>query len=159
MTHSSFAAETYALLDGMRAAIETACVLAHLTDGTDASLLPVDAFTDCHGLFNTMSGTGLSRPKEINAAIAALRDMYSSAAMSSLTWLPAAGQVADCLTKPSSSASLRAVLRSGRYGLRPVGALTKTHETDRTDLDAALLPSSVDEAASSASPPRLSMHC
>jgi len=159
VTHSSFAAETYALLDGMRAAIETACVLAHLTDGTDASLLPVDAFTDCHGLFNTMSGTGLSRPKEINAAIAALRDMYSSAAMSSLTWLPAAGQVADCLTKPSSSASLRAVLRSGRYGLRPVGALTKTHETDRTDLDAALLPSSVDEAASSASPPRLSMHC
>jgi len=141
VTHSSFSAETYVLLVGMRAAVETACVLAHLTEGTDASLMPIDAFTDCHGLFNTMSGTGASRPKEINAAIVALRDMYSSAAMSSLTWLPAAGQLADCYTKPSSSSSLRAVLRSCRYGLSPVGSLSKTHATDPADMDAALLAS------------------
>jgi len=61
--------------------------------------------------------------------------------MSSLTWLPAAGKPTDCLTMPSSSSSLRAVLRSSRYGLSPVGVLTKTHAPDREDLDAALLAS------------------
>ena len=74
MIHSTFAAETYALLVGKRAAVETACVLATLKEGTDASLMRIDTFTDCNGLFNTFSGTGLSQPKEINAAIAALRD-------------------------------------------------------------------------------------
>eukprot|EP00168_Porphyra_purpurea_P013641 TRINITY_DN3792_c0_g1_i1.p1 TRINITY_DN3792_c0_g1~~TRINITY_DN3792_c0_g1_i1.p1 ORF type:complete len:520 (+),score=117.04 TRINITY_DN3792_c0_g1_i1:298-1857(+) len=137
VTHSSFAAETYALLDGIRAAIEVAYVLAHLTDGSDAALAPVDAFIDCQGIFNIISATGLCRPKEVNAGVAALREMYSSGAMASLTWLPAAGQVAACLTKPSSSASLRAVTRSGRYGLRPVGAMNKSHATDRVALDHA----------------------
>jgi len=111
--------------------------------------MPIDAFTDCHGLFNTMSGTGLSRPKEINSAIAALWDKSSSSAMSSLTWLPAAGQLADCFTKPSSSPSLRVVLLSG---LSSVGALRKTHATDRANVDAALLASGSGAAPAYADP-------
>lgn len=136
VTRSSFAAETYALLEGMRAAVDVACVLAHITDGDDSSLAPIDAFTDCLSLYNTMSAVGLIKPKEMNAAVAALREMYAAASMSSLTWLPAAAQLADPLTKTSTSAALRAVLRTGRYGLRPNGSMTKTHDTDRAELDA-----------------------
>jgi len=157
VTHSTFASQPYALLYGMRAAIKTACVPAHLTEGTDAALPPSDAFTHCHGFFITIQGAGLSRMKERNAATAALRHMYLSATMLSLTWLPATGQVSDFLTKPACSASLRGMLRSGRYGLHPLNALMKTHQTDRTDLDAALLLSSVHGEAPSVSPFRLSV--
>lgn len=110
VTHSSFAAETYALLDGMSAAVEVACILGHMTHGPDGDLPPIDAVTDCLSLFNTLSATGLVRPKEFNAGVAALRELYTSGGMSSVTWTPAGGQLADCLTKASSSMSLRAVL-------------------------------------------------
>lgn len=135
VTHSSFAAETYALLDGMRAAVEVACQLTRMTDGPDAPLLPIDAVVDCLSLFNTMSATNLIEPKEVSAGVAALRDMYVSDCMSSITWTSAGGQLADCLTKRSSSLALRQVLRTGCYGLTLQGVMTKTHETDRLDLD------------------------
>lgn len=135
VTHSSFAAETYALLDGMRAAIEVACVLAHITHGVDTTLLPIDVFIDCQSLYNTMSATGVVSPKEVNAGVAALRGIYSGGTMSSLTWVPAAGQLEDCLTKQSPAGSLRNTLQTGRYGLRACGATTKTFETDWAELD------------------------
>ena len=135
VTHSSFAAETYALLDGMRAEIEVSCVLAHLTHGVDSALAPIDAFTDSLSLFNTMSAASILEPKEVNAGVAALREMYGAGSMASLTWVPDGAQLADSLTKPSSSASLRSTLSTGCYGLRLTGAFTKTFATDREERD------------------------
>lgn len=137
VTHSSFAAETYALLDGMRAAIEVACLLALACGGPDAPFSPIDAVLDCLSLFNTLSSTSLIKPKEVNAGVAALREMYTDATISSATWTPAGGQLADFLNKASSSLALRATLRTGRYGLCPSGTITKSYATDRLELDAA----------------------
>eukprot|EP00168_Porphyra_purpurea_P014905 TRINITY_DN4404_c0_g1_i2.p3 TRINITY_DN4404_c0_g1~~TRINITY_DN4404_c0_g1_i2.p3 ORF type:complete len:170 (+),score=38.56 TRINITY_DN4404_c0_g1_i2:1670-2179(+) len=139
VTHSSFASETYALLDGMRAAIEVACVHSHLTNGVDTALAYIDANTDSLSQFNTMSATGVVKPKKVNAGVAALRQVYAADTMSSLIWVSAAGQLADSLTKPSSSASLRATLHKGCYGLSPVGTMTKTHATDRDDAEASVV--------------------
>lgn len=133
VTHSSFAAETYALIDGMRAAVDVACVFANISDGDDSALAHIDTFIDCHSLFNTIPSTGLVKTKEVYAGVAAFREMYEAGAMSSLTWLPAAGQLADCLTKPSSSNSLLEDLRTGRYGLVPAGSLTKIHTTEQAE--------------------------
>lgn len=135
VTHSSFAAETCALLDGMRAAIEVACVLAHLTHGDDTELAPIDSYTDSLSLFSTLSTTGIVKPMEFNAGVAALRGMYDACTTPSVKWLPAAGQLADSLAKPSSSASLRRNLFTGCYGLSPVGTLTMTQEADQADAD------------------------
>lgn len=137
VTHSSFEDEMYSLLDGMRAAIEVACVLAHLTHGADSALAPIDAITDSLSLFNTMSAAGVVKPKEVNAGVAALREMYATGSMVSLSWVPAGAQLADSLTKPSSSASLRSTLATGCYGIRSTGFLTKTFETDRVEQDVA----------------------
>lgn len=113
VTHSSFAAETYALLDGMRAENGVAYVLAQLTHAVDAALAPIDAFTDSLSLFNTMSAAGIVKPKEVNAVVAALREINGAGSMASLTWVPAGAQLAYSLTKPSSSASLRSTLSTG----------------------------------------------
>lgn len=137
VTHSSIAAETYALLDGMRSAVEVACLLALAVGGPDAPLIPIDAILDCLSLFNTLSSTSLIKPKEVNAGVASLREVYSSECLSSATWTPAGGQLAHCLTKASSSSALRTTLRTGRYGFRPAGTITKTYATDRSDLDEA----------------------
>lgn len=110
-------------------------MLAHISHGADSPLVPVDAFIDCMSLSNSMSASRLIQPK-VNAAVAALRDMYAAETLASLTWVPAVGHLADPLPKSSSSAALRAVLRTGVYGLRPVGLLTKTHVTDRGVADA-----------------------
>lgn len=134
VTHSSFAAEAYALLDCMRAAIEVACLLSLILDGVEGGMRPIDAVVDSLSLFNTLSSTSLVRPKEVNAGVEALRVMYAAGHMASVSWTPADGQLADCFTKASSSASLKVTLRTGRYGLSPVGTMTKTHETDREDL-------------------------
>lgn len=75
VTHSTFGAETYALLDGIRAAVEVSCVPAHLTNGVDMALCFIDAVTDFLSLLNTMSTTGLVKPTEFNAGMAALREM------------------------------------------------------------------------------------
>lgn len=101
VNHRSFADETYALLDGMRAAVDVACVLANLLAGMDYSLALIDAFIDCHSLFNTISSTGVVKPTEVDAEVVSLREMFGAGSMSSLTWLPAAGQLADGLTETS----------------------------------------------------------
>lgn len=85
VTHSAFTAEMYALLDGTRAAIEVACVLAHITHGVDTALVPIDASNDCQSLYTTMSATGVLKPKQVNAAVAGLREMFSGGPMPSLT--------------------------------------------------------------------------
>lgn len=136
VTQSSFSAETYAPLDGMRAALEVACVLANISDGTESTLAPVDASIHCHSLFNEMSPTSLVMPTEACRG-GNPREMYVYGATSSLSWLPAIGQLGDDLIKPSSSASLRTVLSTGRFGLVPAGSPTKTHAADQAELQSA----------------------
>lgn len=146
MTHSSYAAETYTPFDGMRAAIEVACVLALITHDVDTALVPINAFNDCQSLCNTISATGVVKPKKVNAAVAALREMYGGTAMSSITWVPTAEQTADCLTNQSSATSLRTTLLTARYDLRPRGTTTKTFQTERADLDAPTRTAAADSA-------------
>lgn len=75
VTQSFFAAEAYALLDGMRAAIEVACMLGQTTNGLGVDVRPIDAVTDCLTLFNALSATVLVKPKEMNAGVEAPREL------------------------------------------------------------------------------------
>jgi len=128
----------------MLAAIEVACVLLHNTHGKDTALVPINAFNNCQSLLSTMSATGVVKSKNVDAAVAALREIWQGGAMSSLTWVPAAGQTADCLTKERSAAAPRTTLLTGQYGLWPRGITAKTFETDRSKLDAPTRARAVD---------------
>jgi len=46
VTHSSFAAEVYALLKGVRAVLELAVIHAHIHAGDEYCRPPIDAYTD-----------------------------------------------------------------------------------------------------------------
>lgn len=111
-------------------------MLAHIFHGAVSPVVCVDAFIHCMSLYNSMPATGLILPKEVNAAVAAPREMYGAETLASLTWVAAVRHFADPLTKSSSSAALRAVFRTVVYGLRPVGLLTKIHVTDQSVADA-----------------------
>lgn len=128
VTHSSFAAEVYALLEGMRAVKELAVVHALVHTGDEYAQAPVDVYTDNLSLFNTLDADGVVQPKEVGAAVQELREMYHNGVMSTMTWLRARGQLADALTKAGRNTPLQQTVASGTYGVRLANGdyLTKT---------------------------------
>eukprot|EP00168_Porphyra_purpurea_P001895 TRINITY_DN12232_c0_g1_i1.p1 TRINITY_DN12232_c0_g1~~TRINITY_DN12232_c0_g1_i1.p1 ORF type:complete len:325 (-),score=66.71 TRINITY_DN12232_c0_g1_i1:469-1443(-) len=85
VTHSSFAAEVYALLEGMRAVKELAVIHALVHTGDEYTQAPVDVYTDNLSLFNTLDADGVVQPKEVGAAVQELREMYHDGAMRTIT--------------------------------------------------------------------------
>ena len=118
VTHSSFAAEVYAMLEGVRAATEVAVVHALLSTGDEYRLAPLDVYTDNLSLYNTLDAAGVVTPKEVGAAVQELRDLYHAGALATVTWLRAHGQLADILTKPNRRSALADTVRSGCFGVR-----------------------------------------
>lgn len=118
VTHSSFAAEVYALLEGVRAALELAAIHAHIHEGDEYRLAPIDAYTDNLSLYNTLDADGVVQPKEVGAAVQELREFYHGGSIASITWLRAHGQLADALTKAGRDTPLQRTLQTGRFGVR-----------------------------------------
>lgn len=58
VTHSSFAAEVYAMLEGVRAAKELAVIHALANYGNEYKQAPVDVYTDNLSLYNTLDADG-----------------------------------------------------------------------------------------------------
>lgn len=137
VTHSSFAAEVYALLEGVRAVLELAAIHAHIHDGDEYHLAPIDAYTDNLSLYNTLDADGVVQPKEVGAAVQELREFYHGGSISTVTWLRAHGQLADALTKAGRDTPLQHTLRSGRFGVRlsTNDYLTKSSTATRYDQD------------------------
>lgn len=139
VTHSSFAAEVYALLEGVREALELAAIHAHIHEGDEYRLAPIDAYTDNLSLYNTLDADGVVQPKEVGAAVQELREFYHGGSISTITWLRAHGQLADALTKAGRHTPLQRTLRSGRFGVRLSNNdyLTKSSTATQPDRTAA----------------------
>lgn len=139
VTHSSFAAEVYALLEGVREALELAAIHAHIHEGDEYRLAPIDAYTDNLSLYNTLDADGVVQPKEVGAAVQELREFYHGGSISTITWLRAHGQLADALTKAGRDTLLQRTLRSGRFGVRLSNNdyLTKSSTATQPDRTAA----------------------
>lgn len=118
VTHSSFAAEVYAMLEGVRAAKDLAVVHALVNHGNEYTQAPVDVYTDNLSLYNTLDADGVVQPKEVGAAVQELREMYHQGTMATITWLRAHGQLADALTKHGRETPLQHTIRTGTYGVR-----------------------------------------
>ncbi|OSX78708.1 hypothetical protein BU14_0103s0051 [Porphyra umbilicalis] len=118
VTHSSFAAEVYALLEGVRAALELAAIHAHIHTGDEFNLPPIDAYTDNLSLYNTLDADGVVQPKEVGAAVQELREFYHGGTLATVTWLRARGQLADALTKAGRDTPLQQTIRTGMFGVR-----------------------------------------
>ncbi|KAK1865822.1 hypothetical protein I4F81_008345 [Pyropia yezoensis] len=118
VTHSSFAAEVYAMLEGVRAAKELAVIHALINYGNEYKQAPVDVYTDNLSLYNTLDADGVVQPKEVGAAVQELRELYHGGTMSTVTWLRAHGQLADALTKPGRDTALQRTIRTGAYAVR-----------------------------------------
>jgi len=118
VTHSSFAAEVYALLEGVRAVLELAAIHAHIHTGDEYALPPIDAYTDNLSLYNTLDADGVVQPKEVGAAVQELREVYHGGTIATITWLRARGQLADALTKAGRDTPLQQTIKMGMFGVR-----------------------------------------
>ena len=113
VTHSSFAAEAFSLLQGLHAALGVADVACLLLSGPGGAALPVHAFIDSRSLYDALTSSATTGSKEVRAAVANLHDHYRLGSLSSVSWLPGSHQLADGLTKPTGGRALRAAVSSG----------------------------------------------
>jgi len=143
VTHSSFAAEVYEMLEGVCAAMEVAAIHGFIASGDEYLQPPLDVFTDNLSVYNTLDADGVVVPKEVGAAVQELRELYRSGALASVTWLRARGQLADILTKPGRGSPLEDTVRTGFYNvlLGPGDFLNKTAA------DASVRPAGLDPSA------------
>lgn len=72
---------------------------------------------DSRALYDSLSSTSITGSKEVRAAIAELREQYRLGTLASVTWRPAAYQLADGLTKPTGAGPLRPAVSPGRLTL------------------------------------------
>lgn len=112
VTHSSFAAEVYAMLEGVRAAKELSVIHALVSYGNEYKQAPVDVYTDNLSLYNTLDAEWVVHPKEVGAAVQELRELYHGGTMSTVTWLRAHGHWRT--RSPSPAATRRCSRRSAR---------------------------------------------
>lgn len=126
VTHSSFAAEAFSLLQGLLVALVVADVAGLLLHGRTGAGLPVHAFIDSRSLYDSLTSSSETGSKEVRAAIADLRDHYRMGSLASLTWLPAHLQLSDGLTKPNGAASLRSAVATGWLPLPVLSCVTKS---------------------------------
>ena len=118
VTHSSFAAEAYAMLEAVRAALELAAIHAHIHTGDEFYRPPIDVYTDNPSLYNTLDADGVVQPKEVGAAVQELREFDHGGNLSTVTWLRARGQLADALTKAGRDTPLQQTIRTGMFGVK-----------------------------------------
>lgn len=125
VTHSSFAAEAFALLHGLQTALVVSSAAGCLLGGTDRRPLPIHVMLDSMGVYEALSSGAESGSKEVRAVVADLQDYYCSGAITTATWMPARFQLADGLTKPTGAAGLRAALMASALTLRSAGSRWK----------------------------------
>lgn len=101
VTHSSYTAEAFILLQGLLTALDATAVAGLLLEGREGAAVPVHAFIDSRALYDSISSTTATGSKEVRAAVAELRELYQLVTLASITWLPGACQLADGLTKPT----------------------------------------------------------
>lgn len=130
VTHSSYAAEVFSLLQALHVALDAADVAGLLFEGAAGKGLAVHAFVDSRALYDSLSTTSATGSKEVRAAVAELREHYRLGTLASVTWLPVAYQLADGLTKPTGAASLRAAVSTGRLSLPRTVCITKSASGD-----------------------------
>lgn len=107
VTHSSFAAEAFSLLQGMLSALDAAAVAGLLFEGTEGATPPVHLFIDSLALCDSISSATATGSKEVRAALAESREHYQVGTMASTTWLPGSYQLSDGLTQPTGAGPLR----------------------------------------------------
>ena len=99
---SSLAAETLALLDVAEAGVYLATLLTEIT-----GLKPVvKCFVDNKSLVDNLYSTKLVEDKLIRSPMAVLKDLLERQEVASVTWVRAARQIADALTKRGASVDL-----------------------------------------------------
>lgn len=117
-THSSFAVEAHAMLDGVRTVKELVVIHALVNFGDEYRQAPVDVYTEEISLYHRLDADGVVHPKEVVGAVQELREPYHGGIMSTVTWLRAHGQLADALIKPERDTSLHQTIHTGAYGVR-----------------------------------------
>eukprot|EP00170_Pyropia_yezoensis_P001149 contig_5174_g1153 len=129
VTHSSYAAEAFSLLQGLLTALVAASVAGLLSEGKEGAEVPVLAFIDSRALYDSLSSTTATGSKEVRAAVAELREHYQLGTLASVTRLPGSCQLADGLTKPTGAVSLRHAVATGWVPLAQSVCVTKSAST------------------------------
>lgn len=125
VTHSSFAAEAFALLHGLQSALLVSSAAGCLMGGPERLPIPIHVVIDSLGVYESLSSGADAGSKEVRAVVEDLRDYYRSGAMATVTWMPGRFQLADGLTKPTGAAGLCAAMATGALSLRSAGSRSK----------------------------------
>ena len=99
---SAMAAETMALLEAAEHAMLIKTIIGEIHN-IDATKIPIICITDSKSLYEASYTTNVLEDKRLHIDICAIREMLSRKEIHSIKWTEAANQLADCLTKGTSS--------------------------------------------------------
>ena len=105
--HSTFAAETLSLLQGLEDAVYLRAVLSELLfDDLKAQFIPITAFVDNNQLYQSVYSTKPAESKRLRIDLAEISQMLEEGVLTDLRWIPTNEMIADCLTKTGAKADL-----------------------------------------------------
>ena len=100
-------AETRSLDDGLDDAIHSARVIMEVYTGTinlkEPAQIPVTARTDSKSLWESLNNTRQCEEKLLRSTVAGIKELLELGHVTSVDWVPADQQLADCLTKKGSA--------------------------------------------------------
>lgn len=114
VTHSSYAAEAFSLLQAFHDALGVAGVAGLLFKGSAVQGFAAHALIDSRALFDSLSSTSLTSSKEVRAAVAELRKHNRLGTIASVAWLPGSYELVDGLKKPTGAGPLRSAVSTGQ---------------------------------------------
>lgn len=126
VTHSSYAAEAFSLLQGLQTALDAADVAALCFGGTAGAEKALQAFVDSRALNDSLSSSTATGSTEVRIAHAEVRDSHRFSTFSSVTWVPGSLQLAVDVTNPTGAGLLRAAVSSGWLPLPRSACATKS---------------------------------
>ena len=98
--HSSLAAETISMVEGLESAILMREIVSEILL-IDRNRIPIEAITDCFSLFEAAQSTTSLRDKRLRIEMAILRESLTRNEFK-MKWINTKLQIADALTKADS---------------------------------------------------------
>ena len=113
---ASYDAEVLALSEGLEEAIVLRDLLLEMT-GMPTDMLEIEGFVDNHDTVEAIRACkNFHKGKRIGLEVAKIKEMLDRQEVKNVTWLPKELQIADCLTKRSSSKiPLLQALEQGKF--------------------------------------------
>ena len=115
---STLAAETLSMEEALEACFMIRSILLEIFQKDAASgLFPIHCYTDNKSLLDSLYSTKTLKEKRLKVDVCIIREMIDKKEVESVNWCPSNKQLADCLTKATSSSSKLLSVLSNESGI------------------------------------------